>query len=72
MLPCITSILIALVGANNNYCSEILESANECELMTTNLNYCLRKWKGNDQEQQEVRNVVKQIKKIHSSLSNIS
>ena len=48
MLPCVTSILIALVDANNHYCSERLESANECELMTTNLNDRLRKWKGND------------------------
>ena len=72
MLPCVTSILIALVDANNHYCSERLESANECELVTTNLNDRLRKWKGNDQEQQEVQNIVKQIKKIHSLLSNIS
>ena len=72
MLPCVTYILIALVDANNHYCSERLESANECELMTTNLNDRLRKWKGNDQEQQEVQNIVKQIKKIHLSLSNKS
>ena len=71
MLPCVTFILIDLVDTNNHYCSERLESANECELVTTNLNDHLRKWKGNDQEQQEVRNIVQQIKKTCSSLSNI-
>ena len=56
---------------NNYYCSKRIEGANECEMMITNLNERLRKWKGNDQEQQEVQNIGKDLKKVHSYLSSI-
>ena len=70
-LPCVTSILINVGSKNNYYCSKRIEGANECEMMITNLNERLRKWKGNDQEQQEVQNIGKDLKKVHSYLSSI-
>ena len=58
-LPCVTFILIDLGDKNNQYCSKRVEDANGCEMMITNLNEHLRKWKANDQEQQDVQNIVK-------------
>ena len=55
----VSSILKNLESRNNQYCSERLDNANQCEFWITNLNVCLCKWKGNDQEIQEVQTVVK-------------
>ena len=68
LVPSVTTIRNELDDKNNHYCSTRLDTATKCELLIINLNSRIRKWKGPNQEKEEIDTVLKHLQQVHACL----